>query len=52
MKAGDIVKLKSGGPDMTIVFIDTDQVARCVWYCTSEFNIKWQDLAVVTLIPA
>jgi uncharacterized protein YodC (DUF2158 family) len=32
LKIGDIVRLKSGGPNMTIEEIDTDQIVSCVWF--------------------
>lgn len=31
LKAGDVVQLKSGGPQMTIHAINND-VATCVWF--------------------
>jgi uncharacterized protein YodC (DUF2158 family) len=31
-KEGDVVKLKSGGPKMTIERIDSDQSALCIWF--------------------
>ena len=43
MVSGDIVKLKSGGPDMLVLQISED-VASCAWldgeyYLTSDFSI-------------
>jgi len=31
VKVGDVVRLKSGGPAMTVDFIDGEQVT-CVWF--------------------
>lgn len=35
--AGDTVKLKSGGPDMTVDWIDKDS-ARCSWFIDNVLN--------------
>lgn len=41
-KVGDIVQLISGGPAMTINFMDTDKNrAECIWF---EGNIQKKDL--------
>lgn len=33
LKAGDIVRLKSGGPDMTVEYVDTElSRCRCSWF--------------------
>lgn len=43
-KAGDVVMLKSGGPEMTINYIDeTKKEAECIWFegfkkCKDTFN--------------
>jgi uncharacterized protein YodC (DUF2158 family) len=33
-KAGDVVKLKSGGPDMTITRVESEGGSRVFVYCT------------------
>ncbi len=35
LKPGDVVKLKSGGPEMTIDYVDSNGYAYCSWY---DFN--------------
>ena len=32
IKQGDVVKLKSGGPEMTVNFIFTDDQCQCAWF--------------------
>ena len=38
MKIGDVVKLKSGGPAMTITFIDSDNMT-CEWFDKNDNKI-------------
>jgi uncharacterized protein YodC (DUF2158 family) len=38
-KAGDVVQLKSGGPDMTVNFVENDsgtEVAACSWFVNNK----------------
>lgn len=54
-KKGDLVRLKSGGPDMTIdelypPRIGNDASARCVWFAGKKHEFARFDLA--TLVPA
>lgn len=46
---GDIVKLKSGSPDLTIIDIEHNKV-KCIWYnpITGSFNEGYFDLYVLT----
>jgi uncharacterized protein YodC (DUF2158 family) len=52
-KAGDVVKLKSGGPDMTIEGIGkygmaaTDDSAKCVWF---EKTKRMEDVFALPLL--
>ena len=34
--AGDVVRLKSGGPDMTVVYTDPDGDIDCAWFVGEE----------------
>ena len=39
VKAGDVVQLKSGGPEMTVNFVENDggtEVAACTWFVNSK----------------
>jgi uncharacterized protein YodC (DUF2158 family) len=39
IKAGDVVQLKSGGPEMTVNFVENDsgtQVAACSWFINNK----------------
>ncbi len=35
---GDVVELKSGGPDMTIAEIMHDGYFRCQWFCENKLK--------------
>jgi uncharacterized protein YodC (DUF2158 family) len=52
--SGDVVTLKSGGPEMTIdSFLSADNavvsVVRCVWYNHTNGCFEKQDLATTSL---
>jgi uncharacterized protein YodC (DUF2158 family) len=41
LKIGDLVELKSGGPDMTVLRVDTEyHVVDCLWWCESSEEFK------------
>ncbi len=48
-KAGDIVKLKSGGPSMTITEVNSGD-ARCVYFLDKK--LEYASLPVISLVPA
>ncbi|WP_186206861.1 YodC family protein [Burkholderia gladioli] len=41
LKIGDIVKLKSGGPDMTIHEIASDGEYQCQWFAGKKLESGW-----------
>jgi uncharacterized protein YodC (DUF2158 family) len=48
-KAGDLVKLKSGGPVMTVVEVDEDEVL-CVWFPSDDHRkLREADFDIVTI---
>lgn len=47
-KPGDVVVLKSGGPDMTISSIDEGQKASCYWFNGVD-GPHYKQLALVVL---
>jgi uncharacterized protein YodC (DUF2158 family) len=49
LKVGDLVKLKSGGPVMTVVDVDEDEVT-CVWFPSNDHRkLREADFETVTL---
>lgn len=46
-KVGDVVKLKSGGPEMTIKLIDRLTGARCQWFV--DDNLEYGDFSIASL---
>lgn len=50
-KAGDIVRLKSGGPKMTVKLVSTESTAHCFWFNTTgdEYKLEAGFIAVVML---
>ena len=34
-KTGDVVQMKSGGPKMTVSYIDEDLMVKCVYFITN-----------------
>lgn len=45
MKIGDTVKLKSGGPLMTVGYLQSDGNILCYWFNSNsgQFEVKWSD---------
>lgn len=46
-KIGDVVTLKSGGPDMTISMVLTNKFLRCQWFV--DFQLQSDDFHPDTL---
>ena len=49
--SGDMVQLKSGGPVMTVEWVDRDGGAQCVWFDTGGKH-QSQYFVLATLIKA
>lgn len=50
-KSGDVVKLRSGGPDMTVDAVyEEDQEVRCIWFAGNE--LKREVISVHALTSA
>jgi uncharacterized protein YodC (DUF2158 family) len=50
LEVGQVVTLKSGGPNMTINKIDDyHETVECVWFTAeSAYSLSWNDMAVGT----
>lgn len=51
MEVGDIVKLNSGSPNMSIENVDNGY-ARCVWFSYEEAKVKVETLLIECLVPS
>ena len=49
MNPGDVVRLKSGGPPMTVVVVD-GSYATCTWFDEAN-KLQKEDFLQVTLAP-
>ena len=45
-KAGDVVRIKSGGPKMTVLWVD-EHTANCMWYNKA---VNTYDTYIVSLV--
>ena len=54
IKIGDVVRLKSDGPNMTVVEISNDgNTAKCVWFSGERFDeVKHNYFATGSLVLA
>jgi uncharacterized protein YodC (DUF2158 family) len=53
-KAGDVVQLKSGGPLMTVNFVESDgdvQVAACSWFLKDKKESSRFPVSTLKLVP-
>ena len=49
LNEGDVVKLKSGGPLMTVVWINEQDVVGCHWFKDDE--LKFERFKTIELSP-
>ena len=52
IKKGDVVRLKSGGPEMTVDDIDEDGTATCMWFLNGEPQRLGYSFHVLEKVPA
>lgn len=53
LKKGDVVKLASGGPLMTVTYVSPDGKIECWWFQTSSHEKpSWATFPKEALIPA
>jgi uncharacterized protein YodC (DUF2158 family) len=50
LKVGDVVQLKSGGPEMTVEEIKPSNNVSCVWFQTPDFIRRTFSIAVLKKI--
>jgi uncharacterized protein YodC (DUF2158 family) len=46
-KVGDVVVLKSGGPQMTVDEIRTSKSVHCMWFNDEERKGNWFDIVTI-----
>lgn len=42
-KKGDVVELKSGGPTMTVTYLNQNGSVQCQWFPNSQEKPMWHD---------
>jgi uncharacterized protein YodC (DUF2158 family) len=55
IKAGDVVQLKSGGPTMTVNFVENDSgtlVAGCTWFIKDKKQVGRFSVTTLKLIES
>lgn len=55
IKAGSVVQLKSGGPDMTVNFVENDsgtEVASCSWFVNNKKESSRFPTATLRLVSS
>ena len=53
LKVGDVVRLRSGGPDMTVHTVDNDGSVYCQWFENKKLeNASFMTATLVKIDPA
>ena len=52
LKEGDVVVLNSGSPEMTFQFVDTDDIAKCIYWDAGQKKFQEVKIHVDSLSKA
>lgn len=50
LEVGDIVKLKSGGPIMTVIRVASPQTVQVSWF-TKDLSLRVAEITINSLVP-
>jgi uncharacterized protein YodC (DUF2158 family) len=51
LREGDVVRLKSGGPAMTIVGYEEDKGVKCKWFDGNKVQEDWFPMYSIVKVP-